>query len=129
MRVFLDTAPIVYVVEWHSTFGPPTAGWLAANATTYISSEFSRAESLIRPLRIHDAVRLRDFETFFSTRVHELKGCDRQVFDRAAGIRAASNFKLIDSIQLAIAIEASCDVFLTNDLRLKRFSGIRIEVP
>jgi predicted nucleic acid-binding protein len=128
LRVFLDSAPVIYLIEWHSIFGPKAANWLAANATELISSEITRVEALVIPIRVNDAVRIQDFEVFFANRLDELRMCDRLVYDRALQIRAALAFKLVDSLQLAISIESQCDVFLTSDLRLKRFTGITVEV-
>ena len=42
-------------------------------------------------------------------------------------IRAQYNFKTPDSLHLAAAVISNCDVFLTNDHRLNRFTGISIE--
>ncbi len=128
MRVFLDSSPVIYLIEWHSQFGPKTANWIAAHATELIASEITRMETLILPVRVNDPVRIKDFEMFFAKRVSQLATFDRIAFNRAIQIRAGFGFKLIDSLQLAIAIESACDVFLTNDHRLKQFTGIRVEV-
>jgi predicted nucleic acid-binding protein len=50
------------------------------------------------------------------------------VAERSAEIRAHCNLKLADSFQVAAAIAAGCDAFLTNDSDLKRVSGITILV-
>ncbi len=128
MRVFLDSSPVIYLIEWHSQFGPKTANWIAAHATELIASEITRVETLIVPVRVNDPIRIQDFEMFFAKRVSQLATFDRVIFNRAIEIRAGFGFKLIDSLQLAIAVESGCDIFLTNDHRLQRFTGIRIEV-
>ena len=46
------------------------------------------------------------------------------VFRRAAEIRAQFNFRTPDALHLAAAVEAACDVFLTNDAQLTRFTGL-----
>jgi predicted nucleic acid-binding protein len=48
--------------------------------------------------------------------------------ERTAEVRAHYNLKLADSFQVAAAIVAGCDAFLTNDFELKRVSGINILV-
>jgi len=50
------------------------------------------------------------------------------VYDRATLLRATYNSKLGDSLHLAAAIEAGCDLLLTNDHRLSKCTEIRIEV-
>lgn len=44
----------------------------------------------------------------------------------AARLRAIYNLTLIDAIQIAAAIQADCDVFLTNDVSLKRVKEIEV---
>jgi|SRR4051794_29130606 len=40
----------------------------------------------------------------------------------------AVNFKLVDALHPAAAVEARCDRFLTNDARLARFPDVAVEV-
>ena len=47
------------------------------------------------------------------------------VLDKAAAIRAAHKTALPDAIHIATAIEAHCDVFMTNDRKMKGFNGLR----
>jgi predicted nucleic acid-binding protein len=50
---------------------------------------------------------------------------DLPVADRAAALRARYRLRSPDAIQLATALQASADVFLTNDRDLRRV----VEVP
>ena len=50
------------------------------------------------------------------------------VCERAAFIRATSNFKPMDALQMAAAVVHGANVFLTNDTRLNSFSGLTVEV-
>jgi predicted nucleic acid-binding protein len=43
-------------------------------------------------------------------------------------IRAKHNFKTVDALNLAAAVEGNCDRFLTYDARLARFADIPVEV-
>jgi hypothetical protein len=45
----------------------------------------------------------------------------------ATEIRAVYGFPTPDAIHLAAATLSKCDIFLTNDLRLKQYSGIAVE--
>jgi predicted nucleic acid-binding protein len=45
-----------------------------------------------------------------------------------AEVRAKYNLKLPDALQVAIALEASCEALLTNDAQLKRVTELRILV-
>ena len=50
------------------------------------------------------------------------------VWDRAARIRALHNFKPLDALHLAAAVEHGCGLFLTNDAPLTRFPDILVEL-
>ena len=43
-------------------------------------------------------------------------------------IRGRYRFKTPDSIHLAAAVESGCQLFLTNDVRLNRFTDLTVEV-
>ena len=47
------------------------------------------------------------------------------VLAKAAAIRAAHTTALPDAIHIATAVEAHCDVFMTNDRKMKGFNGLR----
>jgi predicted nucleic acid-binding protein len=75
-----------------------------------------------------DAALLQDFDEYFAGAVAAIVPLSRQVVDRATAIRAQYGFKTPDALHLAAAVEAPCDVFLTNDHRLDRFQGLIVEV-
>lgn len=43
----------------------------------------------------------------------------RDIILRAIALRAAARLNSLDAIHISTALETSCDVFLTNDLRLR----------
>lgn len=128
MRVFLDSALVIYLVEQNPVFGPCTETWLRSHPCDVVSSELVRMEALILPVRANDRTRITEFEDYFRVRVAEMVPLTRAVFDRAVHIRATTTIKTPDALHLAAAVEAGCDVFLTNDHPLKQFTGITVEV-
>ena len=46
----------------------------------------------------------------------------------AARLRAAYNLRTADAIQIATALHFGCDAFLTNDVKLKRVTELRVIV-
>ncbi|NOT62182.1 MAG: type II toxin-antitoxin system VapC family toxin [Acidobacteria bacterium] len=128
MRYYLDTAPIIYTVETVVQFAPRVDAILARAGLVLITSEMARLECRVKPLRDGNATLLKDFDDYFANTIVELVSLTRDVIDRATEIRAQYNFKTPDSLHLAAAVQARCDVFLTNDLRLSRFTGLTIEV-
>ena len=91
-------------------------------------SDLSRLECRIKPVRTGDAASLTQFDAFFARPDVQRVPLSTAVYDRATLLRATYNFKLGDSLHLAAAIEAGCDLLLTNDHRLSKCTEIRIEV-
>lgn len=127
MRYYLDAAPIIYLVEQRQPFATVVRSKLATLGVVPIISELTRLECRVKPMRDGNLVLLRDFDDYFANSIAETISITRDVIDRATEIRANYNFKTPDSLHLAAAIVAQCNVFLTNDQRLNRFSGIIIE--
>ncbi len=124
-KVYLDSAPVIYLIERTAPFYARLQGLLRAS-DLLIVSDLTRLECRVLPLRRSDWLLLADFDSFFATRVAEIAAISTEVIDRATEIRAQYGYKMLDSIHLSAALVAGCDVFLTNDLRLKGFRDIQI---
>jgi uncharacterized protein len=128
MRYYLDAAPIIYLVEQIRPFASAVRSKLARPGLVLVTSELARLECRVLPLRNSDFVLLQDFDDYFAKAIAEIIPLTRDVIDRATEIRAQFNFRTPDTLHLAAAVIANCDVFLTNDHRLSRFTNINIEV-
>ncbi len=124
-KVYLDSAPVIYLIERTAPFYARLQELLKAS-DLLILSDLTRLECCVLPLRRGDRLLLADFDSFFATRVAEIVAISTEVIDRATEIRAQYGYKTLDSIHLSAALVAGCDVFLTNDLRLKGFADIQI---
>src|SRR5438046_2728080 len=91
-------------------------------------SDLVRMECLVAPLRAGDAARISDFTAFFAAPDVDVLGITSTVCDRAASIRAKYGFRPLDSLHLAAAVEHGCGLFLINDVQLRRFPDIPVEV-
>ena len=89
-------------------------------------SDLTRMECLIGPLKSGATSVEADYHTFFA--VTNVVAITAAVCDRAARIRATQNFKAMDALQLASAVEHGANVFLTADARLNSFTGLTVEV-
>ena len=78
-------------------------------------------------MRDGDTALLEEFDRFFSESVSEVVALTCEVIDRATEIRSRYGFKTPDAIHLAAATSSSCELFLTNDSRLSRFTELRVE--
>src|SRR5215831_7251785 len=116
MRLYLDAAPVIYVVEQVKPYAAVVDAQLSDSATVVVVSDLTRMECRVKPLRDGNTDLLRDFDDFFA-KVAEIISLAREVIDHATLIRARHGFKMPDAIHLASAIVSGCDIFLTNDHR------------
>jgi len=127
MRYYLDAAPTIYTVEQTPGYAPAVDAKLSVQGVILVASDLTRMECRVKPMRDGDTALLQDFDDFFAGAVAEIVPLSTDIIDRATEIRAQYGFKTPDSIHLAAAVLSNCDVFLTNDNRLARFTGISIE--
>ncbi len=128
IRLYLDTAPVIYVVEQVLPFFPLVDSRLSASGIVLVASDLTRMECRVKPVREEKTDLLKDYDEFFSSAVAEIIVLSREIMDRATEVRARHRFKTPDAIHLAAAVVTDCDVFLTNDHRLDRFPDLAIEV-
>ncbi len=128
MRIYLDAAPVIYTVEKMEPYAAIVDARLAAVGVVRVASDLTRLECRVKPIQVGNAALLSDFDEYIAGNVSEIVPLTRAVMDRATDIRAQYGFKTPDSIHLAAASVAKCDVFLTNDHRLDRFTGIAVEI-
>jgi len=124
--IYLDTAPLIYLVEHVPRFGDLVAQRLPSTDVIVVS-DLSRLECRVKPMREGDTDLLDDFDRFFSESVSEVVALSREVIDRATEVRSRYGFKTPDAIHLAAATISNCDLFLTNDRRLDRSTALPIE--
>lgn len=127
MRIYLDSAPVIYLVEGVAPFAPALIARLAEPGTVQLCSELARLECRVKPVRDGEAALLAAFDRYFAKVIYTIVPITRPVIDRATDLRARYNFKTPDALHLAAAIGAGCDVFLTNDQRLSKCTEIKIE--
>lgn len=133
-KYFVDTAPYIYCLEGEK------ASDLTKRAKTFFKNEFSNGstfvtssitfeEYLVHPYRDKDDACVSRFYGFIKTTETSVIHIDEGIADRASRIRAEyTSFRAMDALQLATACETGCDIFLTNDKRLRQFKDIKISV-
>ena len=131
-RLFLDTAPVIYLVEKNPVYLEVVREVFAAidqGQVGTVTLPVTLAECLVHPLRLN-LPQLQ--QTFLNVVVRGLHttfvNLDQHVGQTAARLRADYNVRLPDALQLAAAINHGCDAFLTNDILLKRVVEIRVLV-
>jgi predicted nucleic acid-binding protein len=131
MLVYLDSNILIYAIERSPNFGTRATthiALLAASGDEFIVSDLTRLECRATPLVRGNRQILTAYDQFFQQRVHAVFQLTTSICDNATVIRGQYNFKTPDCLHLAAALEAGCGKFVTNDLRLNRFTGIAIEL-
>jgi len=129
-RLFLDTAPVIYFVERNPSFidrVDPIFDQLESGITPVVGS-VTVAECLVGALQMgltnleqaYMAIFTRDDVLFVENTL--------TIAREAARVRVLYNLQLPDALQIAAAIDAGCEAFLTNDVQLKRVTELKIIV-
>lgn len=127
MRLYLDTAIVIYDVERVAPFATLVQTRLAAGTFDLVASDLTRLECRVKPLRDTNQTLVRAYDLYFDTVCADVVSLNRATLEHAAALRAKYGFKTPDAIHLAAAMESKCDIFLTNDQRLGRCSEIVVE--
>jgi predicted nucleic acid-binding protein len=128
--IYLDTNIVIYAVENPAVFGGRALARLQAIAATdrIALSELTRMECCNYPLRHANFRLLRLYDSFFLRPDVTILPIPGNVFRRATVIQAMHDFATVDSIHLATAVENGCQIFLTHDNRLHRFTDLTVEI-
>lgn len=129
-RLALDTAPLIYLIELHPTFRPPVAEVLrhaGAAGIELVTSVLTVTEVLVHPLRLGRTDLADQYRAILlGDSALRLVHLDADVAIRAAELRARYNLRTPDAVQMASALHAGAEAFLTNDADLSRVAGIKV---
>lgn len=119
-RVFWDTNLFVYLLEGGAFASKVRAlrARMLDRGDQLVISALTLGELLVKP-RAESEAAARDHETVLR-RVALVVPFDAECAGRYAAIRADRTIKAPDAIQLACAVVAGVDLFITNDGRLSR---------
>ncbi len=130
MLIYLDSNIVIYLIEQPTHFGSRASARIAAMAATgdrIVVSDLTRLECRANAVASGDRGTLAHYDAFFSQAVERVMPLTTAVCDRATIIRGQYRFKTPDALHLAAAVEAGCEVFLTNDARLSGFPDLAVE--
>lgn len=129
-RLFLDTAPVIYYVEGNPTYVESTNAVFERiddGPLLAVTSPVTLAECLIAPYRANlPQVSQAFLELIIHGNNTAFVPIGREAAQRAAELRAEYNLTLTDAMQMAVALNAGCEAFLTNDAALRRVTGLRV---
>jgi len=129
-HIFLDTMFFIYHFEDNERFLRLTTDLLNLVEKGQIrcsTSYLTMMELLIKPMKLNRQDLVEEYRMIFETFPNlSMIPLDKSVAYLAATFRALYNLKSADSIQLASAAFAKCDLFLTNDKDLIQIKELKI---
>ncbi len=129
-RIFLDTNPIIYLVENQQPYADKVLDFIVQgldDKSEFYTSTITDAEFLVKPYSKNDLQSIELYREFLS-KIGVLK-CfvTEQIAEKAAKIRTKyPSIKLGDSIQLAASMDCECDCFYTNDSQLNQVTEANV---
>ena len=131
MIIYCDSVILMYFFDHSGPLNLRATNRLAALSAAgdeIAISDLVRLEYRVKPVKNKDTLKLALFDAFCIQPDIRVVAISKAVFEQATQVRASHGYKLADSLHLAAAVEARCDRFLTNDIRLAGFTGIAVEV-
>lgn len=127
-----DTSPFIYFVERHPTYVALVREIIRrvdVGAIAGFSSVVTLTEVLTQPKRIGNITVENEYrDLLLRGRNFTLAPIDSTIAERASDLRARYNLRTPDALQIAAALDAGCQAFLTNDANLKRVSELTVLV-
>jgi predicted nucleic acid-binding protein len=124
--LFLDTAPVIYWVEQNPQYFPIVSvifDRILNSMLMAVTSPITLAECLVHPYALNQTELQRNFiNLIVNTENITFKTIDTSML----AIRAKYNLQLPDAFQIAVALNAECEAFLTNDTAFRRVTELQI---
>jgi predicted nucleic acid-binding protein len=132
LKLFVDTAPIIYFIEEHPVYINEVSDIFdrtADGTVQVVTSVITLIEVLAKPYKLGQNTLVGVYKDFFSnSKGFSVMSVDSSIAELTAKIRAEFGFKVPDALQLAIFEHNDCDFFVTNDKQLKIYDNNRIHI-
>jgi len=129
-RMYIDTVPLIYYIEEHPDYSEQMKSIITSiddGTVMAFSSVITLTELLTQPLKLGEHKVEQEYrDILVNNNTYRLIPVSLQIADTAAKLRATYNLRTPDAIHIASALATSCDIFLTNDKRLKRVAELSV---
>jgi len=130
--VGLDTTPLIYFIEENPIYLEMVRSFFEAmdrREFSVVTSMVTLLEVLVHPFRRGDAALAQQYrDILLSAAGLTTIALSRDIAEEAARLRATSNIRTPDAIQMATAIQEGASFFLTNDARLPSLPELTVLV-
>lgn len=129
-NIYIDTALFIYLFEENEAFFAQAKkvfeaaieqGSIVTNSVIVIAELLSKKE-----IQTELPVKVLLKNSYYNLPNLKLVSVDRIISEHAADLRATYNIALPDAIHLSTAILEDCQLFVTNDKKLKRVKEIKV---
>lgn len=127
-KIFLDTAPFIYLLQNHPDFAQKVEDYMADHeGAAWVTSALTIAEYGVKPARAGDAEAIAQLDNFLAEVPFEVEAITSDIAHFSVRLRAKyTSLRALDGLQLAAALEAGCTEFLTNDKKLRNIDELTI---
>jgi predicted nucleic acid-binding protein len=124
--IAIDTSPFIYFVEQHPRYLPvvkPLFEAIDRGEIAAVTSMLTVLEVLVRPLKANNQQLAAEYRNIllYSRNMRTLIP-SQEICEAAAQLRASSNLRTPDALQLATALYAGASHFVTNDASISDVS-------
>jgi predicted nucleic acid-binding protein len=131
-KIYVDTAPFIYLIEDHPVYYSTVELYLSEamqNGASLATSTITLAEFGVQPQRIGRLDLIQNFKDLIRDLNVDFQPVNEVVAEISYKLRATHPFlRPMDALHLATSIHLSCQYFLTNDLKLKQITEMRIVI-
>ena len=130
MKKFIDTAPLIYIIEDHPEFAEKIINLISESLVQgdfFVTSVITILEFGVKPERENRQDVIQKFHELLNKLNTEIEDIDERIATKAYQLRAKYQFlKGMDSIQIATALIKNCEEFITNDKKLKKVEEVLV---
>jgi len=129
-NVYIDANIFIYAIEGNEEYKEKISALFSRIIETksmIITSELTLTECLVKPYSENDNVSVSNYEAYIkNSDFLMLKPLPLKLLKKSAQLRGIYKNKLPDSIHLATALSENCNVFITNDVKIKVPNNIEL---
>jgi predicted nucleic acid-binding protein len=129
-KLGFDTPPIIYFIETHPQYDALVTEvfrHIASASLEGFTSVITLSEVLVQPLRRANTGLQQAYRSILiRTRNFRTLPINAMIAEIGADLRARYNLRTPDALQIAVALNAGCEAFLTNDAALQRVTELRV---
>lgn len=125
--VLVDSAPIIYLLEYHPKFAArfrPVFDRQAAGEIVFAVTTIAIAEVLAGPLGVGQEVLAKRYRSVMES--WQVVPLSTEIAESAARLRGNLKLKLADAVQVASALAIGADALLTHDRDFSAVKSLRV---